>query len=112
MNVLRALGRWSMWGRGPISTLGVASQRVGRALRPECTTVLWRPLSSGSESRKDDSDSNRRHHEPSAEAKERARMLTLATAAATAALGGMYVLYRQLSAQGKGDKVSGIDVLC
>ncbi|KAL5457760.1 hypothetical protein EMCRGX_G035052 [Ephydatia muelleri] len=61
-------------------------------------------MSSGADSRKDESDSNRRHHEASAEAKERARMFTLATAAATAALGGMYVLYRQLSAQGKGDE--------
>lgn len=107
MNALRALGRWSVWKRAPIH--GVTSnQRVGYALRPECTTLLWRPLSSGADSRKDESDSNRRHHEASAEAKERARMFTLATAAATAALGGMYVLYRQLSAQGKGDEVSGI----
>lgn len=105
MNGLRALGRLSLWTQGRIPGV-ISRQRVVCLKKLECTTVPWRLLSSGTERSKTENERDRNYHEPSAEAKQRARMFTLATAAATAALGGMYVLYRQLSAQEKGSEVS------
>ena len=102
MNGLWSVGRSCLWTRGRILCV-TPRQRGVHLQRPECPAVPWRSLSSGAERPKAENEPNRNHHE---QAKQRARMFTLATASATAALGGMYVLYRQLSAQENSSEVS------
>ncbi len=71
---------------------------VGGPLRPR-TLVRSRLLASQSPLKTGQTGSESRQSGPSAEAKDKARRLTIATGAATAFFGASYILYLQLRAE-------------